>query len=45
MAYILAKDMFSASHENQMILMIIWYHYYFYAYFDLVVAYDMFVGL
>ena len=32
-------------HENQMNLMFIWYHYCFYAYFDLVVAFDMFVGL
>ena len=54
MAYIRAKDMISASrhishlkrliHENQMNLMIVWYHYSFYAYFELVVAYDMFVG-
>ena len=32
-------------HENQMNLMIIWYHYCFYAWLDLVVSYDMFVGL
>ena len=51
MTYILAKDLISASrhishlnrliHENQMNLMIVWYHYCFYAYFGLVVAYDM----
>ena len=32
-------------HENQMNLMFIWYHYCFNSWFDLVVAYDMFVGL
>jgi hypothetical protein len=32
-------------HENQMNLMIVWYHYCFYAWLDLVLAYDMFVGL
>ena len=32
-------------HENQMILISIWYHYCFYAWLDLVVAYDMFMGL
>jgi hypothetical protein len=28
-----------------MILMIVWYHYLLYAWNDLAVAYDMFVGL
>jgi hypothetical protein len=32
-------------HKNQMNLMLVWYHYCFYAWFDVVVAYDMFVGL
>ena len=32
-------------HENQMNLMFIWYHYCFYAWLSLVIAYDMFVGL
>jgi hypothetical protein len=31
--------------ENQMNLMLVWYHYCFYAWYDLVVAYDIFVGL
>jgi hypothetical protein len=32
-------------HENQMNLMFIWYHYCFYAWHDLVIAYDMFMSL
>ena len=32
-------------HENQMNLMFIWYHYCFYAWLNLMVAYDMFMGL
>ena len=32
-------------HENQMNLIFVWYHYCFYTWLVLVVAYDMFVGL
>ena len=32
-------------HENQMNLIVVWYHYCFFAWFGLVVSYDMFVGL
>jgi hypothetical protein len=48
-----AKDMFSVSSHslclrlipnNQMNLMLLWYHYCFYAWLDLVVAYDIFVA-
>ena len=35
--------MFRLIHKNQMILMSIWYHYCFYAWLDLVIAYDLFV--
>jgi hypothetical protein len=32
-------------HKNQMNLMLVGYHYCLYASYDLVIAYDMFVGL
>ena len=36
---------FRLIHENQMILMSLWYHYCFYVWLDLVMAYNMFMGL